>query len=146
MVGNIAVFKCANKKEIGTNMQWKHGPELNVVALAATLCLLMPTCFAQDEGSTSANAMREQAANLTNQGKLDEAIVLYNKSLALQPNSWKTQFGLAVAYCNKNDFQQSKASAHKTLQLNPNFAPAWDTLGLACTLSNDLSGGEAAFK
>lgn len=129
----------------------KHRKSIDMKVIAALLILASLTlppskCLAQNKRLTPAQEMCNRAADLESEGKFDEAVALYNKSLALAPNEHLTHFNLALAYLRRNDNLQAKHYLQKSLQLNPQYPDAWVTQGLILKRLGDLAGAEAAYK
>jgi tetratricopeptide (TPR) repeat protein len=59
----------------------------------------------------------------------DNAVINYNKSLALQ-DSYLTYFKLGNAYSAKKDFRSALTAFQKTINRNPNYAPGYFNIGL----------------
>jgi tetratricopeptide (TPR) repeat protein len=79
-------------------------------------------------------AAYSEAAQLTNAGKFDEAIVKFNEVLQAVPKCEECYMGIAMANAGKKDYTASEAAYKKVLEMNPNSADAYN--GLA-TIYND---------
>jgi tetratricopeptide (TPR) repeat protein len=79
-------------------------------------------------------AAYSEAAQLTNAGKFDEAIVKFNEVLQGVPKCEECYMGIAMANAGKKDYTASEAAYKKVLEMNPNSADAYN--GLA-TIYND---------
>ena len=75
-----------------------------------------------------------EAAQLTNAGKFDEAIVKFNEVLTAVPKCTECYLGIAMANAGKKDYTASEAAYKKALEIDPNSADAYN--GLA-TIYND---------
>jgi len=75
-----------------------------------------------------------EAAQLTNAGKFDEAIVKFNEVLTGVPKCTECYLGIAMANAGKKDYTASEAAYKKALEIDPNSADAYN--GLA-TIYND---------
>lgn len=90
--------------------------------------------------------MCNRAVDLDSEGKSDEAIALYKKSLGLAPNDHLTLYNFGLAYLRRNDNLQAKHYFQKSLQRNPQYPEAWVAQGLTLKRLGDLAGAEAAYK
>ena len=61
-------------------------------------------------------------------GQLDEAMVQYQKSLALWPEGADANFGVASVFFKKGQIDDAVAQYKKTLEINPNFVEAHNNL------------------
>jgi len=75
-----------------------------------------------------------EAAQLTNAGKFDEAIVKFNEVLTGVPKCTECYLGIGMANAGKKDYTASEAAYKKALEIDPNSADAYN--GLA-TIYND---------
>jgi tetratricopeptide (TPR) repeat protein len=64
-------------------------------------------------------------------GKLDEAIVEYDRALALDPRFADALHGLAQAYYAKEDFDRAIDSARRIVALDPDDILGWTTISRA---------------
>ncbi|MBM4136888.1 MAG: tetratricopeptide repeat protein [Nitrospira sp.] len=67
---------------------------------------------------------------LQDQGKIDEAIVWYQKAIEFNPNDFGPYYNLADAFFEKGQTEQAILNYKKTLSLNPEFPWAYNNLGL----------------
>lgn len=54
------------------------------------------------------------------QGKVDEAIELYQKAIEIQPLNYLTYYNLSIALMNKGNIEEAKINLLKALKYNPN--------------------------
>ena len=86
-------------------------------------------------------------------GKLRQAIEQYQKAItltdgAVQRNLWLRSTTLArvgSAYRQLGEFEQARQSFQKALEINPNQADVWLSLGIVTQLSGDPSGAIRAY-
>jgi len=71
------------------------------------------------------------------QGKLDEAIAAYKKSLELKPTFTHSLYELASAYVKKGQYEEAIEPLQKLLQIEPRHAFANHALGLAYIRTGD---------
>src|SRR5262245_30413230 len=64
-------------------------------------------------------------------GRLDEAIGLYRKALALEPRWPEGRFYLGTLLYEKDAFAEARAVLQPLVELDPNSGPAWAFLGLS---------------
>ena len=69
--------------------------------------------------------------NLFGEGKLDEAVVEYNRALEIDPNFSDALHGLAQAYHAKQDFDRAIETAQRIIALDPEDILAWTTISRA---------------
>jgi Flp pilus assembly protein TadD len=66
---------------------------------------------------------------LLNQGRVDEAMVHFQKALAINPQSWEAYNDLGNAFSQKGREDLAMAEYQKSLEINPNNAEAYNDLG-----------------
>lgn len=99
---------------------------------AIILCTL---CFhfsqAQQAGNSKSDAMRREAIDLMDAGKLDEAIDKLQQAIAIDPNNYTNQYELGLAYYMKKDIRKA-LEIYKKLVKHPNADDqTWQMLGNA---------------
>lgn len=62
---------------------------------------------------------------LTNNGKFEEAVAEFDKSLELNPNSALTYFSKGIAYHNLNKLEDAYECYTKAIECNPNMIDAY---------------------
>jgi tetratricopeptide (TPR) repeat protein len=82
----------------------------------------------------SVKAAYSEAAQLSNAGKYDEAIVKFNEVLKDVPRCTECYIGIGLSNGLKKDYAASEAAYKKALEIDPNSADAYN--GLA-TIYND---------
>jgi TolB-like protein/class 3 adenylate cyclase/Flp pilus assembly protein TadD len=101
-----------------------------------------------EQTAPAAYAYLLQARHLSREGEFDRAIALYQQALAIDPEyaaAWneianvhvtQAQHGLTTA---EEGYQTAREMAGRALQINPDFAPAYATLGyIAIFYDGDL--------
>lgn len=78
-----------------------------------------------------ASAHRRYASHLSSMGRHDEALLVIRRAQELDPLSLVVNMELAWDLYMARDFQASMEQSWKTLAMEPKFAPAQNTLGLA---------------
>ena len=66
-----------------------------------------------------AGSAYDQAIKLQQENKLDEALELYKKAIASQPNEASYYYGIGTCYAGKNDLEQAITNYKKAISLNP---------------------------
>jgi len=66
--------------------------------------------------------------SLLNQGRVDEAIIQYQKALALWPESATSHYGLGNALCREKRMDEAIIQYQKALEIKPDFAKAHNNL------------------
>jgi protein O-mannosyl-transferase len=104
--------------------------------------------WAQTEACTTQNPVAEYNLGmaLANRRQTDEAIVHYQKALAIWPDFVKAHNNLGVAYLNAKRFNEAVAEYEKALQLNPRYASACNNLGAVLQQSGKTEEAIAKFR
>lgn len=68
---------------------------------------------------SEAGSAYDQAIQLQQQGKLDEALDQYKKAIASSPNEASYYYGIGTCYAAKNDLDQAASNYQKAISLNP---------------------------
>ena len=74
-----------------------------------------------------AGSAYDQAVKLQQDGKFDQALEVYKKAIAAQPNEASYYYGIGTCYASKNDLDQAIENYKKAIALNPqepSFKPA----------------------
>ena len=79
---------------------------------------------AGDKGQEELRAAFKNATDLTQAGKLDEAISAYNDITLKHPNVAEVQFNLGYIYRQKKDWPAAEAAYKKALELRPAYSEA----------------------
>ncbi|MGA2180625.1 MAG: tetratricopeptide repeat protein [Verrucomicrobiota bacterium] len=66
---------------------------------------------------------------LKNQGRIEEAMELYHKSIQINPNNSEALYNLGIALAAKDRFDEAIESFRQALRINPNYADALNNLG-----------------
>jgi tetratricopeptide (TPR) repeat protein len=105
----------------------------NLLLLAATL--LMPAIVAGQTPTKTSNTpqfktLSEQAAKASEDNRLDEAITLYRKALALQPRWAEGWWALGTLQYDQNRYADASRAFEKLVALKPENGTARAMLGL----------------
>jgi tetratricopeptide (TPR) repeat protein len=104
------------------------------------LCLLLAysvvfSLLASVEAHAEANCL--VGNSLLSQGRADEAIIQYQKALALWPESANSRAGLGSTFYKTKQLDEAIIQYQKALEIKPDFAQAYNNLGY-CFLSQGL--------
>ena len=92
-----------------------------VVTLFSTACV---NKFAVQELNNNAKAMMAE-------GRVDDAIARLESSIDLDERVFETHYNLAVVYIQAKKYDKAIKSLEKTIELNPDFADAYSSMGVA---------------
>jgi len=84
-------------------------------------------------------------AALHAQGKLDEALQIFDRSIQLKPDDANIYFNRGLTLKALGQLQESMQSFEKAIQLKPDFAPAYYSLGKALQESEQVELAAASF-
>jgi tetratricopeptide (TPR) repeat protein len=73
--------------------------------------------------------LMSQAMDLEGQGKNGEALALWRKALALDPNDVRVQNELGLSLYIQGDVQESFEHLRQAIRLNPQYVESWFNLG-----------------
>lgn len=93
-----------------------------------------------------AQKLHEQAQDLSDEGRDDEAIALYQKAIELDPEKSESFYNIGLIYKYRNNWEESfkyNASANK---LNPEDEAARWNLGIAATALRDWATARRVWK
>ena len=85
------------------------------------------------------------AAALQAQGKLDQALQAYDRSIQLKPDDAKTYHNRGLTLKALGRLQEAVQSYEKAIQLQPDFAQAYYNLGIALQQLEQLALAAASF-
>ena len=87
----------------------------------------------------------QQALTSHQEGKLEEAMVIYKKILEIKPNLAEAHnnLGIILQQLNRND--EAEKSFKKALEIRPNFADAHNNLGIVFHLMKKLDEAKESF-
>lgn len=85
------------------------------------------------------------AAALQAQGKLDQALQAYDRSIQLKPDDAKTYYNRGLTLKALGRLQEAVQSYEKAIQLQPDFAQAYYNLGIALQQLEQLELAAASF-
>jgi tetratricopeptide (TPR) repeat protein len=100
--------------------------------------------ISQEQGS--ADRCRLTALALQKQGRIDQAIRLYLRGLALNPSDAVAYRCLGTAYKTQKRFDLAAACFRRAVDLCPAFPEAWNNLGNTLTEQRDDAGAAACFE
>lgn len=86
------------------------------------------------------------ANNYFNQGNLDGALRLINKSLSRRPDFWESYQLRALIRLAKLDFRRAETDAQKALELNPKAHPVLNTLGQIYLAQEQFANAEDTYQ
>ncbi len=112
-----------------------HGPQSGVRLHAVFLVFLVASLFSSVSSQTKGKAadfssLSAQANAARDANRLDEAIVLYKKALALKPNWAEGWFSLGTIQYDQNAYQQAARAFRHVVALDANQGTALAMLGL----------------
>jgi tetratricopeptide (TPR) repeat protein len=90
------------------------------------ISIVLPYRFSTEK----AEQLSADAFELTKSGKLDEAISLYQKAIAIEPSNPKLFFDVAECYSKKTDFSSSLLMLEKAILLDSTNAFFYNNRGL----------------
>lgn len=82
-----------------------------------------------DSQPLSAYAQRSLAVALAENGKLEEAKLAFLKAVELEPADWESPSGIGNICAALNQIPEAESWYQKSLELRPDFAPAWLNMG-----------------
>ncbi len=94
----------------------------------------------------SSDDFDEQAHQLYNEGRYDDAIATLKDGLALYPNAVELHVGMAYAYLAREDFAWSRACFERALTLDPDHEDALAGFGEVLLKIGDRQGAVNAFE
>jgi len=112
---------------------------------ALVLVALVGGCFAvaahyKGKSQTSAE-LTNAAVELARAGRHAEAIPMYRRALALEPDNQTAHFDLALALLTDGNFAQAERHARRATELDPSQRDAWEVLAESLA---ELGRGEQA--
>jgi tetratricopeptide (TPR) repeat protein len=96
-------------------------------------------------GPSPADRCRQSAIALQKQGRLDDAIHLYLRGLALDPNDAAASRCLGTAYKKQGKLDLAAACFRRAVALCPAFPEAWNNLGNTLSEQGELAGAADCF-
>ena len=87
--------------------------------------LALGNVFAEEPAKEALN----KGIELTQKGKFDEAILEYNKAIAIKPNYAEAYSKRGNAYSGKGNSEQAISDYTKAIEVDPKFAPAYNNRG-----------------
>jgi tetratricopeptide (TPR) repeat protein len=98
------------------------------------------------EAFLSSDDFDEQAHQLYNQGRYDEALETLKDGLAIYPNAVELRIGMGYAYLAREDFAWSRRAFEQALALDPDHEDALGGMGEALLAVGDRRGALASFE
>ncbi len=95
--------------------------------------------------TASADRCRQSAIALQKQGRLEDAIHLYLRGLALDPNDASGYRCLGTAYKKQGRLDLAAACFRRAVELCPAFPEAWNNLGNTLSEQGDLPAAAECF-
>jgi tetratricopeptide (TPR) repeat protein len=83
---------------------------------------------------------------LSDQGRKEEAIAAYTKSVSINADDHELCYNLAVLLGDRGDAEQEIVMLNKALAAKPDFGRAWANLGVAHASGGDLDAAEEPFR
>ncbi|WP_078121490.1 tetratricopeptide repeat protein [Thiosocius teredinicola] len=93
-----------------------------------------------------ARALHKQAQILSDAGNDDEALVLYEKAIALAPEKAESHYNIGLIYKYRNDWEKSYAFNATANELDPDDESALWNLAIAATALRDWATARKAWK
>lgn len=91
--------------------------------------------------------LNQEAAALKKRGQIEQAVVLYQKAIGLNPRYHESYYNLGqIFYEQKHDEKQALLYFQKCVKVYPRCAQAWHQIGLCLKHANDLDGAEHALE
>lgn len=94
----------------------------------------------------SAIALHQQGCIAQGQGKLEEAIAFYRRSLSVNPNFVESYNNLAVALWNQGAYDEAIATYQQAITIKPDYADAYSNLGVALMSCDRKDEAIAAYR
>jgi Flp pilus assembly protein TadD len=98
------------------------------------------------QAPVSADRCRQAAIALQKQGRIDQAISLYLRGLALDPSDASGYRCLGTAYKTRRRFDLAAACFRRAVELCPAFPEAWNNLGNTLAEQKDDAGAAECFQ
>jgi Tfp pilus assembly protein PilF len=96
--------------------------------------------------SDSLDALYAQAVRLHKAGHFGDAIILYNRVLALAPSRVEAHYNLANAFASQGKFTESVAAIRRSIALKPDGADLYVSLGYMLTVLAKIEEAVAAYR
>jgi len=119
---------------------------LRPAAIAAALALVVSCWPILSMAGTRALSYANLGIGFAEEGRLDEAIVLFRKSIDLYPSEPDAHYNLAVALDQLGQEEQAANELVTVLRLDPGFAAAHDNLGVLLARSGNFADAERHFR
>lgn len=102
---------------------------LNIIAVFSFLTIVSLPVVAQDSEQNYTYYYNLGYAKLID-GSFDDAINIFEQTLAIKPDCTEAFLGLGIAYRQKNDLQNALIATQKALKIDPDYFKAYYNLGL----------------
>jgi tetratricopeptide (TPR) repeat protein len=86
------------------------------------------------ENPDNADAAADLGTSLHHLGRPREALFYFEQALPKKPDNYALQYNYGLALAQTGNFPRAREAFRKTLELNPNFAPAREKLALVESL------------
>ncbi len=106
--------------------------------LYSALFAILATSMAHAE--TPGEVLNRQGNDLAREGKLREAVAIYDRAVAIEPDYAEPFYNRGKAKLNLKDFQGAIADFDAALKLDPKEADAYNNRAIAKKKSGDLKG------
>jgi CheY-like chemotaxis protein len=101
---------------------------------------------AGDPAGDGVSALVEQARARDAQGKLRQAVSLYEQAAALDPNASEVLARLSFTYLNRGENEQASDFAARAVAIDPTSSEGWIVLGAARQALGDSRGARDAYR
>jgi len=89
------------------------------ITLFLLVLMLVSSSFPQSVLALDAQGWFEKGNRLSQQGKFEDAVTAYTKSVEQNPLSPVAHYNLGIAYENLSEYEKAVSAFKKTLELNP---------------------------
>lgn len=104
------------------------------------MLFLCKLSYSQDAESYYRDALEKAKA-----GKIEEAIVLFTKTIELQPENYLAWFNRGISYAIINKYERSLNDNKQVIKLEPSFKKAYLNVGIAKRHLADYDGAIAVY-
>ena len=141
----IGVCILASWGLVSLSKKWRNGQGMVVAGAVLLIIALVTRSYAETEHWRNTEALWRHAIEnttknyiahytlgnvLAQQQRFDEAIVEYQRSLAIEPNYAQTHNNLGIAFANEGRFADAITQYEIVLRLRPDFAEVHNNLGI----------------
>ena len=104
-------------------------------ALIVIVLFFVSNCYA---GSPEIEALNK-GAELAKNGKYEEAILQFNKAIAIKPDYYKAYSNRGLAYLKLNKLDKAISDFDKSLDIKPDYAAAYNGRGITYAQKKEYS-------